>query len=112
VFAVEQGEKPVPHVGYWQYITYGFTDVFGRNPNKDELSGHGFELSFRVRMMPDEILALENLKRQFKLIPDLPECTPGRPQFQFSSSLFTKVIVFPSPATRASVAYEYFGWPK
>lgn len=36
---------PVPH---WHFVTYGFSELFAKESDDPELSGYGFELTFRV----------------------------------------------------------------
>jgi hypothetical protein len=38
--------EPVPH---WHFITYGFTELFGKKSENKEVSGWGFELTMRVK---------------------------------------------------------------
>jgi hypothetical protein len=37
---------PVPH---WHYVTYGFSELYGKEQEYAEVSGYGFELTFRLR---------------------------------------------------------------
>jgi len=39
-------EQPVPH---WHYVTYGFSELYDKEQEDDEVSGYGFELTFRLR---------------------------------------------------------------
>src|SRR5262249_40790559 len=36
---------PVP---YWHFITYGFTELWAKETNDPDVSGYGFELTFRL----------------------------------------------------------------
>jgi suppressor of fused-like protein len=36
---------PVPH---WHYVTYGFSELYGKEQEDDKVSGYGFELTFRL----------------------------------------------------------------
>lgn len=40
---------PVPH---WHFVTYGFTDLFEKKNADPDISGWGFELTFRLRVNP------------------------------------------------------------
>lgn len=37
---------PVPH---WHYVTYGFSELYDKEQDDAEVSGYGFELTFRLR---------------------------------------------------------------
>lgn len=37
---------PVPH---WHYVTFGFSELYGKEQEYEEVSGYGFELTFRLR---------------------------------------------------------------
>ncbi|WBS02296.1 suppressor of fused domain protein [Pseudoduganella sp. SL102] len=37
---------PVPH---WHYVTYGFSELYDKEEEDEEVSGYGFELTFRLR---------------------------------------------------------------
>lgn len=39
-------EHPVPH---WHYVTFGFSELYGKEQDYEEVSGYGFELTFRLR---------------------------------------------------------------
>jgi len=39
-----KNDKPVPH---WHYVTYGFTELWDKESTNKEVSGYGFELTFR-----------------------------------------------------------------
>lgn len=41
-------EHPVPH---WHYVTYGFSELYGKEQEYEEVSGYGFELTFRLRAL-------------------------------------------------------------
>jgi hypothetical protein len=58
---------PVPH---WHFLTYGFTELYAKELENAEISGYGFELTFRLACDPDEaeppawaINFLQNLAR-------------------------------------------------
>lgn len=62
-------DLPVPH---WHFITYGFTELFGKDNPDADISGFGFELTFRLagdgagveRDPPEWVLGfLQNLAR-------------------------------------------------
>jgi hypothetical protein len=40
-----KNDEPVPH---WHYVTYGFTELWGKHNTDPEVSGFGFELTFRA----------------------------------------------------------------
>lgn len=42
---------PRPH---WHFVTYGFTELFGKETQDAETSGYGFELTFRLACDADE----------------------------------------------------------
>lgn len=46
--------KRVEPVPYWHYITYGFSELHEKESDNPELSGFGFELTFRVRSDDEE----------------------------------------------------------
>lgn len=46
-----QVETPAPH---WHIITFGFSELYGKESENAEYSGYGFELSFRVTRAQDE----------------------------------------------------------
>jgi suppressor of fused len=62
--------KPRPH---WHYTTYGLSELYSKESEDEELSGYGFELTFRLackwRPLPDEeppmwpISFLQNISR-------------------------------------------------
>lgn len=59
--------EPVPH---WHFVTYGFSELYEKESDDPELSGYGFELTFRLAADPaqDEppiwaINFLQNLAR-------------------------------------------------
>lgn len=37
---------PIPH---WHYVTYGFSELYDKEEDDEEVSGYGFELTFRLR---------------------------------------------------------------
>jgi photosystem II stability/assembly factor-like uncharacterized protein/tetratricopeptide (TPR) repeat protein len=49
--AVYLRDAPVPH---FHFVTYGFTDLFGKETDDPDTSGFGFELTFRLVRAPDE----------------------------------------------------------
>jgi suppressor of fused len=58
-------ETPVSH---YHYVTYGFTELYEKEWKDPQLSGFGFELTFRLKKYEDEpptwpILLLQNLGR-------------------------------------------------
>ena len=44
-------EVPYPH---WHFVTYGFTALYGPEPDSGEKNGYGFELTFRLPRAPGE----------------------------------------------------------
>ncbi|WP_454812230.1 suppressor of fused domain protein [Labrys neptuniae] len=44
--SVYQGAGDTPH---WHYVTYGLTELFGKESSDPDESGFGFELTFRLR---------------------------------------------------------------
>jgi suppressor of fused-like protein len=38
-------ESPVPH---WHYVTFGFSELYDKEQEDEEVSGYGFELTFRL----------------------------------------------------------------
>jgi len=44
--SVYRRDDPIPH---WHYITYGFTELFAKDSSDPEISGYGFELTFRLQ---------------------------------------------------------------
>ena len=63
---VWKSEKGVPH---WHYVTYGFTELYEKESEDPEVSGYGFELTFRLKRGDEEqppvwpISLLQNLAR-------------------------------------------------
>ena len=63
---VWKSEKGVPH---WHYVTYGFTELYEKESEELEVSGYGFELTFRLKRGDGEqppvwpISLLQNLAR-------------------------------------------------
>jgi len=58
---------PVPH---WHYVTYGFSELYEKEQEYKEVSGYGFELTFRLRAQEGDTEApkwvfslLQNLAR-------------------------------------------------
>ena len=39
---------------HWHYVTYGFTELFGKENEIPEFSGYGFELTFRLAIDPQQ----------------------------------------------------------
>jgi suppressor of fused len=59
--------EPVPH---WHFVTYGFTELWEKESDDPEVSGYGFELTFRLVHVSDDddppgwpISFLQNLGR-------------------------------------------------
>jgi suppressor of fused len=44
-------DSPVPH---WHFVTYGFSELYAKEEKDPEVSGFGFELTFRLRREPEE----------------------------------------------------------
>src|SRR5688500_13142342 len=40
--------KNVEPVAYWHFVTYGFSELWGKESTDPETSGYGFELTFRL----------------------------------------------------------------
>src|SRR5215468_5337006 len=38
--------SPVPH---WHFVSYGLSELFGKESNDAAVSGYGFELTFRLK---------------------------------------------------------------
>ncbi|MCI8360822.1 MAG: suppressor of fused domain protein [Clostridiales bacterium] len=63
---VWESERGLPH---WHYITYGFTELYEKESDDAEVSGYGFELTFRLKREGEEeppawpINLLQNLAR-------------------------------------------------
>ena len=51
---VFEGRGPSPDSGYWHYVTYGLTELFEKSSPQPEISGFGFELTFRLPRGEDE----------------------------------------------------------
>jgi hypothetical protein len=49
--SVYRAESPVPH---WHFVTYGFSELFEKESDDPEVSGYGFELTFRLARAHDE----------------------------------------------------------
>lgn len=43
---------PVPH---WHFVTYGLSELYAKESDDPQVSGYGFELSFRLAMEPGEV---------------------------------------------------------
>jgi hypothetical protein len=43
--------EPLPH---WHFVTYGFTELYAKDTSDAEISGYGFELTFRLRAASSE----------------------------------------------------------
>ncbi len=41
-----KSEHSIPH---WHYVTYGFTELYEKKSEDPEVSGYGFELTFRLK---------------------------------------------------------------
>jgi suppressor of fused len=39
---------------HWHYVTYGFTELYDKETEDEDVSGYGFELTFRLRALPGE----------------------------------------------------------
>ena len=63
---VWKSEHGAPH---WHYVTYGFTELYEKESEDPEVSGYGFELTFRLKRGEEEqppvwpISLLQNLAR-------------------------------------------------
>jgi hypothetical protein len=51
VISVYRTDRGVPH---WHFVTYGFSDLHEKTSDDPELSGFGFELTFRLRRGAEE----------------------------------------------------------
>jgi hypothetical protein len=63
--SVYQRDAPVPH---WHYITYGFSELYDKESEDPEVSGFGFEMTFRLALYEEEpprwaLNLLQNLAR-------------------------------------------------
>lgn len=61
----ESNSGGIPH---WHYVTYGFTELYGKEGDDEEESGFGFELTFRLKRNEDEppvwpVSLLQNIAR-------------------------------------------------
>ena len=43
--------EPVPH---WHFVTYGFSELYAKESDDPDISGYGFELTFRLACDPAE----------------------------------------------------------
>lgn len=43
---------PVPH---WHFVTYGLSELYAKESDDPQVSGYGFELTFRLAMEPGEV---------------------------------------------------------
>ncbi len=41
-------------VAHWHFLTYGFSELYDKESEEPEVSGWGFELTFRLRRAPEE----------------------------------------------------------
>lgn len=63
---VWKSQRGTPH---WHYVTYGFTELFEKENDDPQVSGYGFELTFRLKQGDEEqppvwpINLLQNLAR-------------------------------------------------
>lgn len=63
---VWKSDRGIPH---WHYITYGFTELYEKESDDPEVSGYGFELTFRLKRGEEEqppawpVSLLQNLAR-------------------------------------------------
>lgn len=61
-----KSEKGMPH---WHYVTYGFTELYDKESDDPQVSGYGFELTFRLKRGNEEeppvwpVNLLQNLAR-------------------------------------------------
>jgi len=46
-----KSDTPVPH---WHFVTYGFSELYDKESEDSEVSGYGFELTFRLARAMDE----------------------------------------------------------
>jgi len=58
------------HPPYWHYVTFGFSELYEKKSSNAELSGWGFELSFRLKRESADtepplwpVMMLQNLAR-------------------------------------------------
>lgn len=47
-----QGCSALPGPDHWFYVTYGLTELWGKDSDDPEVSGFGYELTMRVRRSP------------------------------------------------------------
>jgi suppressor of fused len=50
-FSIWKRVGPVPH---WHFVTYGLTELYRKEFDDPDVSGYGFELTFRVACDPDD----------------------------------------------------------
>jgi hypothetical protein len=48
--SVYAGDRPA----HWHYVTYGLTELFEKSSPREDVSGFGFELTFKLPRAPDE----------------------------------------------------------
>lgn len=61
---MDAGADPIKEPAHWHYVTYGFTELGEKNSPNPDVSGFGFELTFRLKKTPQEIKAeAEQLKK-------------------------------------------------
>ncbi len=64
--SVYKSEKGMPH---WHYVTFGFSELYEKESDDDDVSGYGFELTFRLKRGDEEeppmwpISLMQNLAR-------------------------------------------------
>ncbi|MDE7432684.1 MAG: suppressor of fused domain protein, partial [Lachnospiraceae bacterium] len=63
IFETESGG-----ISHWHYITYGFTELYDKESDDEEISGFGFELTFRLKKNENEppiwpVNLLQNIAR-------------------------------------------------
>ena len=49
-----QGASAYPEADHWHFVTYGLTELFGKESDIAEISGFGYELTMRVRRDGEE----------------------------------------------------------
>ena len=102
------GDAP-PH---WHYITYGFSELYGKTSKNPEESGWGLELSFRLKRTADEQKApswpvpmLQNLARyvfkNHRPFEDGHHIAWGRPITSYESTKLEAMIFRIDPVLNA-----------
>ena len=63
---VWKSEEGIPH---WHYVTYGFTELYQKECEDPEVSGFGFELTFRLKREGEEEPPVWPMKQFSSVVP-------------------------------------------